>query len=251
VDTVCITMDVDWASDEVLQGALDLLSDLRIPVTVFCTHPTPVLERLDPDRFELAWHPNFLAGRDEIEVIDELARWFPGAVGVRSHALYFHSRLAPLYLDRGIEYVAHDLRFGSADLAPSTHWSGLVDVPGFWEDDVHALFHDGDFDPARVDLGRPGLKVFDAHPIHLWLNTDRMTRYERARADMEARRDLSRHVNPGPGTRTFLTHAVEAMKARPEQFVFSTLKAVSRAHAGAHPYRGNYRPRIDDGGCPT
>jgi hypothetical protein len=240
VDTVCITLDVDWASDEILGGALDLVASLGVPATVFCTHPTPALEGLDPRQFELAWHPNFLAGRDEVEVIDELARWFPGVVGVRSHALYFHSRLAPLYLDRGIEYVAHDLRFGQPGLGPSTHWSGLVDVPGFWEDDVHALFHDGDFDPTRVDLEADGLKVFDAHPIHLWLNTDRMARYEGAREDMEARRDLSTHVNPGLGARTFLIQAVEAMLALPDRYTFSTMRDVARAHACVHPYRGNY-----------
>jgi len=242
VDTVCITLDVDWAADEVLQAALDLITDLGIPATVFCTHPTPVLQGLDPDRFELAWHPNYLADRDEAEVIDELAGWFPGVAGVRSHALYFHSRLAPLYLQRGIEYVAHDLRFGLPHLAPATHWSGLVDVPGFWEDDVHALYFDGDFAPGLVDLDRPGLKVFDAHPIHLWLNTDRMARYEAARADMEARRDLTSHVNPGRGARTFLIQAVERMVARPDRYAFSTVADVARAHAREHPYPGKYRP---------
>lgn len=242
MDSVCITLDVDWAADEILQAALDLVAGLGIPVTVFCTHPTPVLEGLDPERVELAWHPNFLAGRDELDVIGELEAWFPGARGVRSHALYFHSRLAPAYLSRGVEYVAHDLRFGLCDLAPVTHWSGLVDVPGFWEDDVHALFFDGDFDPGLVDLDPPGLKVFDVHPIHLWLNTDRMVRYEGARADMEARRDLSSHVNPGRGARTFLVQAVEHMLSRPDRFEFSTVADVARAHARDHPYRGKYWP---------
>ncbi len=154
-DDVCITLDVDWASDLVLGDALALIDELDVPVTLFCTHPTPLLEGLDPGRFELAWHPNFLQPRDDAETIAEMAAWFPGVLGVRSHALYFHSRLAPLYLQRGIRYLAHELQFAQPGLAPLRHWSGLVGIPGFWEDDVHALYHAGDFDPGLVDLDTP------------------------------------------------------------------------------------------------
>ena len=236
---VCITLDVDWASNRVLGDALQLVSDLDVPVTLFCTHPTALLEGLDPARYELAWHPDYLGERPEQAVLEELAAWFPGASGVRSHALYFHSRLAPIYLDRGIRYLAHDLRFGEPGLAPTTHWSGLVNVPGFWEDDVHALYFDGDFDPDRIDLTSPGLRVFDFHPIHLHLNTDRMDRYEAARAEMEAGADLSAHVNPGLGSRTFLEEVVVRMKAGPHHF--TTVAQVADAHATAHPYTGRYR----------
>ncbi len=241
-DDVCITLDVDWASDAALERALRWVGELDVPITLFCTHPTPLLDTLDRDRVELAWHPNFLQPRDDAEIVEEMARWFPGVAGVRAHALYFHSRLAPLYLLRGIRYLAHDLRFCVGGLAPVRHWSGLVDVPGFWEDDVHSLYFDGDFDPDRVDLERPGLKVFDFHPIHLALNTDRMERYEAARADVEAGRPLDVHVNHGAGSRTFLRAVVARMKARPDRYRFTTVGEVAEGFDRGQPYRGRFRP---------
>jgi hypothetical protein len=240
--TVCLTLDVDWASDEILADALALVDELGVPYTVFCTHSTPILEGLDPARVELAWHPNFLAGRDEAEVLDELAVAFPDAVGVRAHALYFHSRLVPLLLRRGIHYVAHDLRFAATGLHSETHWSGLVNVPGFWEDDVHSMVHGGDFQPGTVDVVGAGLKVFDFHPIHLRLNTDHMARYERARSDIEAGRSLAGHVNPGRGSRSFLQSVVGPMARQPEAFRFATVESVAREHRQRHPYLGAYRP---------
>jgi len=241
-DDVCITLDVDWASDEILGQALALVDELDVPVTLFCTHPTPLLAELDPARFEIAWHPNFLQARDDAEIVAEMADWFPEVEGVRSHALYFHSRLAPLYLTRGLRYVAHDLQFAQPGLAPSRHWSGLVNVPGFWEDDVHALYHGGDFDPARVDLSAPGLKVFDFHPIHLALNTDTMARYEDARADIEARRPLTAHVNPGSGSRTLLRAVVERLRGDTAGHRFTTVAEVARRFDHDQPYPGRYRP---------
>lgn len=242
LDDVCITLDVDWASDEVLSGALDVVRELDVPVTLFCTHPTALLHDLDRSRVEIAWHPNFLQPRDDAELVDEMAGWFPGCEGVRAHALYFHSRLAPLYLGHGLRYLAHDLRFLVPGLAPARHWSGLIDVPGFWEDDVHALYFDGDFCPERVDLSAPGLKVFDFHPIHLALNTDRMERYEAAREDMEAGRSLAAHVNPGLGSRTFLRSAVGRMKQLPERYRFTTVGEVASRFDREHPYNGRYQP---------
>lgn len=239
---VCITLDLDWAPDRVIEDALGILQALDIPVTLFCTHRSPLLDGLDPQRFELAWHPNFLAGRDEAQVIDEMAGWFPGAAGVRAHALYFHSRLAPPYLRHGVRYLAHNLCFLQTGLRCMTHWTGLVDVPGFWEDDVHALYFDGDFDPARVDWTRPGLKVFDFHPIHLHLNTDRMARYDEARADLEAGRDLESHRNPGLGSRTFLEALVASLRADPTRYRLRTVAQVAAEHAADQPYVGRYRP---------
>ena len=242
MDTVCITLDIDWASDEILADALDLISSLDVPVTLFCTHTSRLLEGLDPARVELAWHPNFLGPADDEEVVEDMARLFPGCRGVRSHALFFHSRLAPMYLSRGIRYLAHDLRFAEPLLAPSTHWSGLVNVPGFWEDDVHSLYFEGDFDPDLVDLASPGLKVFDVHPIHLRLNTDRMSRYEAARADIEAGRDLDQHVNTEThGSRTFLVEVVRRLKLEPTRHRFALLGDVAAEFAADHPYRGRYR----------
>ena len=117
-------------------------------------------------------------------------------------------------------------------------------VPGSFEDDVHALYFDGDFDPALVDGSGPGLKVFDFHPIHLHLNTDRMARYEAARPDIEAGRDLRSHRNPGAGSRTFLRALVSSLRADPARPALRTVADVAEEHAAVQPYRGRV-PRLD------
>jgi hypothetical protein len=43
---VFITMDIDWACDAVLTDTLDLIDELEIPVTIFVTHQTELLNRM-------------------------------------------------------------------------------------------------------------------------------------------------------------------------------------------------------------
>jgi len=59
-DKVFITMDLDWACDDVLNDTIDLVERYDVAVTWFVTHDTPVLERLrENPKFELGLHPNF------------------------------------------------------------------------------------------------------------------------------------------------------------------------------------------------
>lgn len=76
-----LSIDIDWAHDDVLADTIDLVEEYRVPVTWFVTHDTPLLARLrsHPD-FELGIHPNFnfllsgdsRAGRNATEVVDRL-----------------------------------------------------------------------------------------------------------------------------------------------------------------------------------
>ena len=47
-----------------------------------------------------------------------------------------------------------------------------------------------------------GLKVFDFHPIHVFLNTEHMDRYEQTRAWHQSPQELRAHRYEGEGTRT-------------------------------------------------
>src|ERR1044072_8120400 len=59
-NTLFLTFDLDWASDEVLARTIDHVEAADVDATWFVTHETPLLERLRANpKFELGIHPNF------------------------------------------------------------------------------------------------------------------------------------------------------------------------------------------------
>ena len=67
----------------------------------------------------------------------------------------------------------------------------MVKVPYLWEDDVVCLYKD-DLNPAAA-LVSDGLRVFDFHPIHVFLNSEDLARYERTRNVHLVHQDLLHH----------------------------------------------------------
>lgn len=238
-DRVCFSFDLDWAPDFMLADFRELLLEAGVPATIFFTHSSPECERLcQLPGCEVGVHPNFFKPSGHEEVLDELLTAYPGARGVRNHVLYYHSRLLPLFHRRRIAYFSNELRFLEADLAPHYDWSGLLRLPLFWEDDVHLMFFDRRFELAELELQRPGMKVFNFHPVHLYLNSPDMLYYA---AHKEAIRD-PRHgptlrLRDAPGVRTLFRELVAWAR---EHAVLSTLGAVADEHRSQVPYRGRY-----------
>jgi hypothetical protein len=211
-----LSIDIDWAHDDVLADTIDLVEEYRVPVTWFVTHDTPLLARLRsrPD-FELGIHPNFnfllsgdgRAGRDAAEVLDRLMAIVPEAKSVRSHSTTQNSGLFDLFTRRGLTHECNayiPVQAGMA-LKPWRLWSDLTRVPYSWEDDVACLYGPNDAWPMSRLVGLEGIKVFNFHPIHIFLNTEHLDRYEATRLfhrDSAKLRDLR---FPGAGTRTALT----------------------------------------------
>src|SRR5918993_971076 len=203
---VFLTLDIDWASDEAIGAAIDILETRRVPATWFITHDTPVLARLreNPD-FELGIHPNFnflLMGRDDNgrdaeEVVGRLMEVVPEAKSVRSHSTTQGSRILDVFKAAGLthesnHFLPHDT---GMPIRPWGCWTGLVRVPYFWEDDV--AFLAGPPAPIASLAAREGLRAFDFHPIHIVLNTDHADRYEAARTFFHDHDQLRRHANDG------------------------------------------------------
>lgn len=203
---ICLTLDLDWAHDAVLEDTLDLLGDR--PATLFATHPTPLLRR-DLPHLEIGLHPNFnplLQGessRPAEQVLLDLMAHYPGARGVRSHSLVTSTRLVELFGRHGLQYEANTFLPYARHLHPTRHWNGLVQIPFNWEDDLHAGYG-RDFGTSGLDLAG-GLNILDLHPIHIFLNTDTMARYEAARPHFQDPATLKtlRNRGPRPGVRDF------------------------------------------------
>lgn len=223
-----LSIDIDWAHDEVLADTIDLIEEYRVPVTWFVTHDTPLLERLRsvPD-FEVGIHPNFnflLDGDDRVgknadEVVERLLALVPEAKCVRSHSLTQSSNLLALFWRKGLTHECNTLipEISGILVKPWSSFCGLTRVPHFWEDDVHMLYDSigiKQSDPVEhATAEKEGLKVFDFHPIHVFLNTESLDRYERTRALHHSPQELIKHRYKGYGTRNRLIELLDLAKS--------------------------------------
>lgn len=221
-DRLFLTIDVDWASDEVIEDTAAKIEAAGVSATWFITHDTPMLERLRTNpRFELGIHPNFnfllegdgRNGADAAEVLDRLLRIVPEARAVRSHSMTQSSVLLNLFAERGLTHDCNHFVPNEAQIAlkPWRHWNGMIKVPYFWEDDVHCM---GRSEAIDALVERPGLRVFDFHPIHVFLNTESLDRYEEARPFFDSPEHLRARRNEGEGTSTALDRLLRLSQGR-------------------------------------
>ena len=212
---VFLTFDIDWCEDFVLEPLLTWLNERMVKATFFVTHETPLLEQMRrDDRFELGIHPNFnrLLEGNELreegyrEIVARCLDIVPEAVSVRSHSLTSSSRILSACFESGLRFDCNQFTpwWARIDLRPYRSWcSPMIHVPHFWEDDLNMSYGAG-WEVSQM-FGVNGLRVFDFHPIHVFLNTEVLDRYENSRDDHRNQRRLVKHRNRGPtGTAEFL-----------------------------------------------
>ena len=179
-----ITFDIDWAHDFIIGEMVDFLELNEIKSTLFITHKSPILERLKSSSIlELGIHPNFNKllngnyenGKSVHEVIDNLLKIVPDAKSIRCHSLFESERLLDIFSEFGLKYVCNKFNPVGKNYTnkPYYLWDDLVIIPHHWQDNVSMRID--------IDLHCKGLQVYDFHPIHIFLNTDQMDRYEETR----------------------------------------------------------------------
>lgn len=226
-EKIFLTFDVDWAHDDVVMDTVNLLEAADVPATWFVTHDTPVLARLRQNpNFELGIHPNFnwlLAGddrngRDPKEVIGRMMDLVPEAKCVRSHSMTQSSGLLDVFASAGLTHDVNHFIPASvgAEIRPWALWNGMTRVPYFWEDDLACIYESqGKPEPSVMDAARTGkgVKVFDFHPIHIFLNTEDLRRYERTRQEHQNPQSLRAQRHQGYGARSQLQELLGELKS--------------------------------------
>lgn len=211
-----LSFDIDWAEDFVLSYCIDIVEQYNIPATWFVTHDTPLLARLRANNnFELGIHPNFnnlLDGnksKSSKEIVEELIATVPEAKSIRSHSLTQNSRLQELFVQSGLLYECNHYIPYYSEIALSAWriWNGLIKVPHFWADDAALILKD--YGDSKRLLQGSGLKVFCFHPIHVYLNSEDLIRYESSRLYHRTESSLAEFVNINYGTRNFLAEILE------------------------------------------
>jgi len=221
-DKIFLTFDIDWAHDQVIEDLLQLLGHYAVPATLFATHKTSVLS---PDlkqthQHEIGLHPNFNQllrgesnGKDFLGICSELKEIYPDSHSVRSHSLCFGSLIQTAYESLQITHdssVIVPYQDNSFPLLPWKMWDGLTRAPYFFCDYITAMTKN---ELIERLADRAGLKVFNFHPIHVFLNTESLNRYERARPFFQNPKELIKHRYEGYGTRNRLIELLQLAKS--------------------------------------
>ncbi|KFD40772.1 hypothetical protein DK28_0215645 [Peptococcaceae bacterium SCADC1_2_3] len=179
MDKICITFDIDWVSDELVKYVVNLLEQYQIKATFFATHESALLKSLDSAKYEIGIHPNFNKGDDYNKIIEDLKVIYPKAIGVRSHSLFESSHILRLFLDNGLKYDTNTFIPLRKELYPFIRLNKLVRIPYYWEDDAHFSRPKITFKLSELQLHKRGLKIYNFHPIHIFMNTDSLEHYNK------------------------------------------------------------------------
>ena len=168
-----------------------MLARHRLSATFFVTQPSPVLDAFRAyGDVELGLHPNFLPGSSHgsspDEVLAHLRAWVPEAVGARAHCLVQGTPTSQAYRRHGLRYDAATLRDGVAGLEVFHSWTGLVEIPIWFEDDVH-LSRGRSCRLDELGLATQGLHVMTFHPVLVALDATSLDGYGRLKADLAQR----------------------------------------------------------------
>lgn len=215
---IFLSFDLDWCHDEVLENLLDFLDLKDINSTIFITHDTELLKKIRADKkIELGVHPNFnplLSGDFQYgKNIDDVMKYYmeivPEAISVRSHSLTQGGQFIKTFEDNGIKYECNSLiNPNGGTVKPYKFSNKLIKVPHIFEDDVRD-WYDEEFNLLKY-LKYDGLRVFDFHPIHIFLNTEKLSRYEEARPFLKNPNKLKNLINKkNYGTRNYLEDILE------------------------------------------
>jgi hypothetical protein len=101
-------------------------------------------------------------------------------------------------------------------IEPFRHFNGLIRVPVFWEDDVNCITG-GNWVPTESMVAQmDAVYIFNFHPVHVFLNTETLGRYESAKPYYQDSAKLREFANPelsGTGTRVFLRRLLALIQA--------------------------------------
>jgi len=229
-DSLCFTVDVEWAHQVVLDDLVALFDAAGITATFFVTH-----SGVNVPGHERGLHPNFrwngdtggairqddpqifLSG-DEMEFYHEVVKrsleFAPEAKGVRAHSLFSDSVLAGVYRQAGLEYDCTHQMALVENLRPFFKQRDLLEIPTFYGDHFDLMSQATGFAISNLGLDRPGLKVFDFHPNIIFTNAPNEEFYLSTKSFYHDPERLLAARHSGRGIRTLLMELLELASAK-------------------------------------
>jgi hypothetical protein len=217
---IFLSFDTDWAHDDVIADTVKLLEAHDVPATWFVTHQSPAIQHLiNSNLVQIGLHPNFNAllsgdisiGENADDVLSSIQNIVPAAKAIRSHSLTQNERLVDLFLCRGMTHASNVfIPFSrNARLIPWKLWGGLTVVPHCWQDNVAMKMP---LQMPTLDDAKESLIIFNFHPIHVFLNSEKLERYENTRHLHQNPNEMIRHRHEGEGTRSILLKVLKMVR---------------------------------------
>ena len=224
--TVCLSVDVDWASAEVVADLRALFDAHGLKATFFVTHAG-----IEVPGHERGLHPNFRrngdvmraltkgqadVGEEEIYrgVVAAFKAFAPEAKGVRAHSLFYNSLLLSIYQRHGLEYDSSYQIPLVPGLTPFWKEYDVLEIPIYFNDHFELKSGATGFDPGKLRLDEPGLKVILLHPNMVFINAASNDQYLAARPFHHDHDRLLEARHTGRGVRTFVTELLDVLAAR-------------------------------------
>lgn len=215
---VCLTSDIDWADEWMIESLFELCDRFNVPVTPFVTHESDAIESRYSGREEdVGVHPNFdedsTQGDTIDDVIDRMMDVWPAARCYRTHRFNDSTRIGRKLAAAGFEFDSNLLLHLDSLARPVKHNSGTWRYPVFLEDDIYFFENSTfSFDHIAPHLKTPGIKILNFHPIHVALNTPSQSFYD----DVKSAEDVTPAMKyDGPGTATLLEDILSFVTADP------------------------------------
>jgi hypothetical protein len=222
LDKTFLTFDMDWAHDEIIQDTLNIINCNGVSSTWFVTHKSLLLSQMmNDDNIELGIHPNFnkiLDGSNKENntnsrsITEEAIKLVGNCNSIRSHSLTQSEKLLEEFQSLGLTHICNLYIPLSAniELKPFKLWDNITIVPHSWQDNVQLKLNNGFF--KNESINNQNLKVFNFHPIHIYLNTENLNRYENSRHLHKNPNELKKYRYNGVGVRSFLLELLKKTK---------------------------------------
>jgi hypothetical protein len=228
-DTVCISIDVEWAAQEIIDDLRALLDQAGLRGTFFTTHAG-----VSVPGHERGLHPNFRRNGETWKrlahanggntdalsdeqinrhVVETTMAFAPEAKGVRAHSLHYDSTLIEIYRAAGLEYECSYLMPLVQGLRPFWKEHAMMGLCTYWADHFDIIGGVSGFDLARLAIDSPGFKLLDLHPNIVYLNAASNPEYLATKAYYHDVERLRSSRNPGRGIRTLLLDLLDHLVA--------------------------------------
>jgi hypothetical protein len=173
--SICLTFDIDFAPDYMIQHVVDILRENKIKATFFVTHKSELLKQLETSNdIEIGSHPNLLPnstqGTNLKEILTDLKSNYSRIQGNRFHVLKYSYRDLVYLGENNFSYDVSTIRFNTPYLLPSFQKDlNLTLLTYCWEDGVceNAKLP---MTLESLDLSKPGIKIINFHPMNIYIN---------------------------------------------------------------------------------
>ena len=171
-----ISIDTDWAVQQVIDDVRKILNEFKIQATFFLTNK---IDTTNLNNHELGIHPNYEGETNYESIIQKTLEYLPNksAKGVRSHKLFYTTSLPTIYKKYGIEYDSNYILPSYESVKPFfIPNSDILEIPFVFGDD-QLFSNNTKMKIQDLPLKDSGVKVFMFHPIHIFMNTDSTETY--------------------------------------------------------------------------